>query len=261
MTRALEKHILCKVLTLPCGFVRCNQESLGERTEEKRGDQGNSSGSWNQSSSSLAWKGSLGVGCHSCAWASWDSNGGTCRHSVVHGWGRGHTKHGVVGQHAEVRNYSRIQLKTNSKLTNSWSQLTPNAEVCPSTPAIPNFVSLPTHNPASPTLQVIQVTQRTKSCIEADTNSKTTALRKTQSWDACNQSTFPWQKKEGKEKKDTTLIPPAYFPFCTALKMHNLRRLLRWSFVHPVSSWINWKVRRKQPKQCKFYGEVACVWI
>lgn len=30
--------------------------------------------------------------------------------------GAGDTKHGVVGQHTEVRNYGRIQLKTNSKL-------------------------------------------------------------------------------------------------------------------------------------------------
>lgn len=80
----------------------------------KRGDQGTSLGSWNQSSSSLAWKGSLGVGSVTAVprLPGTAAGGGTQRHS----WGRGHTKHGVLGQHAEVRNYRKIQLKTNSNL-------------------------------------------------------------------------------------------------------------------------------------------------
>lgn len=151
MTRALEKHIWCKVLTLPCGFVRPNQESQGESPGEKRGDQGTSLGSWNQSM-----EGSLGVGCVTAVprLPGTAAEAGTRRHSVGQGWGRGHTKQGVVGQRAEVRNYRRMQLKTNSKLKGNWPQHTKCWSLLMD-PSNTHFLSPPTHSPASPTLQVI----------------------------------------------------------------------------------------------------------
>lgn len=42
-------------------------------------------------------------------------------------------------------------------------------------------------------------------------SSKTTALRKTQGWDACNQSTFTWQRKERGKKKKRYLTDPSCF--------------------------------------------------
>lgn len=157
-----------------------------------------------------------------------------------------------------------------SKATHpNWSQLILNFIACLSIPVTPTDFVLPPYAWSSSS----RLKEDQSPALEQEQTQYRRQPARPQFWGKQHEVGVPvikahspvTKREEGKKKKRHLIYHSCLFSIPHCPEMHYLPSLLCWRsisrFIHPVSSWINWKVRREQPKLLRFYVGVACVWI